>query len=678
MDGAAAESEPLAPPVRSSLMRSEDVLRALRGILVTAAIGSLGALVGGLYFDDGPAKVLGAAALLCLPGIGWLVWRGYAMRAALCLIGLFDALTLYAVIFGGGVQDPTSMLFPVMIIASGILLDRRLAMGVSLVLVASCIGVGVAELSGAIETHLTHELSVSDVVFQAILIVAVAALVALMSRALHDSIRRAVLTHESYREIFDGSGEGILVHEAGSGRVVEVNDAALAMFGHQTGDAFDLSTLATPETDGSPDAFVARLADAGRAPTRFEWCGTHRDGTPVWLDVTVRSAVVQGSERIVSVLRDTSERRHLQDQVQQAEKLRAVGQLARGVAHDFNNQLTVILANARLIAQEVASDPELAEYADAIVESSRRSADLTQQLLAFARKGQRRSEHVDIDALVADVVVLLARSIDKRIEVVHERSREPAITRGDASFLQNALLNLGLNARDAMPDGGRLRFVVEGPGPESDRIRVRVEDTGCGMTQEVQEHLFEPFYTTKETGNGMGLAAVYGTVVAHEGSIRVESELWRGSRFLIELPSADDEAPHSRGDAAEDRAASRFGGVHVLLAEDEPGVARVVGRILARLGCEVTHCEDGQAALDLLEHDDFDIALLDHSMPNKTGAAVLDALRERGQELPVIAMSGYSEAAEAPRHQPDAFLTKPFTDAELTSAFEGLLKPRGD
>ncbi len=665
--------------VSGAVMRSEDILRALRGILVTGVVGSAGALAGGLIFDDRPAIVFGALALLGLPVIWRMVALGRATEASLCLLGLFNLLTIYALVFGGGVQDPTATLFPVMLIASGILLERRLAHVASVVLVASCIGVGVAEYSGLIVTNLSHELSGSDVAFQAILIIAVAILVSLMSRALRDSIQQTIFTNQSYGEIFNASGEGIIVHDATSRDILEVNDAALAMFGYTRANAaeFTLDALAGADPIFSRSAFEERLERAEATPTRFEWCASRRQSEPVWLEVTVRSAAIRGHDRVVSVLRDTSERRALEEQVHQAEKLRAVGQLARGVAHDFNNQLTVILANASLLESGVASDPDLTEYTQAIIESSRRSSELTQQLLAFARKGQRRDELVDVDELVAEVKSLLARSIDKRIEVVHDRSAQPALTRGDSTFLQNALLNLGLNARDAMPEGGTLRFSVEvvgPPSPETDRqVRIRVEDNGCGMSHDIQEHIFEPFYTTKKEGNGMGLAAVYGTVVAHEGTIAVDSDPGHGTRFIIDLPAAHESAmPPARGSAA--KTERRFEGMRVLLAEDEPGVGRVARRILGNLGCEVTHCEEGESALALLEGDGgFDVALLDHSMPGRTGAEILEALRVQHIGIPVIVMSGYTEARESSRYRPDAFVPKPFTAAGIAEALEKAL-----
>ena len=659
-------------------MRSDDVTRALRGIIATAALGSAAALVVGLIYDDGPAKVVGSVALVFLPFVWWLLRASRPTSATIGLLGLFNALTVYALIFGGGVQDPTALLFPVMIITSGVLLDRRLALGTSAVLVASCIGVGIAELAGLVETRLSHLLSISDVVFLSILMIVVASLVDVMSKTLRASLRRASLTDQSYLEVFNATGEGIIIHDADTAEVIDANDSALAMLGYsdETRDEFTIDAIFDSTPPFNAAAAIERAAGGMPDAGSFEWCARHRDGTPVWVEVMLRAAVIQGHERIVSVSRDISEQRAMQDQMRQAEKLRAVGQLARGVAHDFNNQLTVILANASLLEAGVETDPRLAEYARAIVDSSRRSADLTQQLLAFARKGQRQHQPVDIDALVADVKALLARSIDKRIEVVHVRSDSPATIEGDATFLQNALLNLGLNARDAMPDGGTLRLVVESSSREGaapgGSVTIRVADTGCGMSKDVVDHIFEPFFTTKDEGNGMGLAAVYGTVDAHGGSIAVDSEPDRGTTFTITLPAAAlDDVVASRATGTETGA--RHAGLRVLLAEDEAAVARVATRALTELGCEVTHCEDGLSARDLLREDPdaFDVAVLDHSMPGMTGAEVLKSIRERGCEIPVIATSGYAEdddSANAVR--PDLFLAKPFDLETLASALD--------
>lgn len=268
----------------------------------------------------------------------------------------------------------------------------------------------------------------------------------------------------------------------------------------------------------------------------------------------------------------------------------------------------------------------------------------------------------------------------------HVRSEEPAIVCGDATLLQNALLNLGLNARDAMPGGGTLRFVVEArpSGQASSEaandgvVSVRVEDTGCGMTKEVIDHIFEPFYTTKEEGNGMGLAAVYGTVEGHDGSISVTSEPGKGTTFSLMFPATRKGLASTEAVSAP-VSTTRFRGVRMLLAEDEVPVATVTQEMLTRLGCEVVHCRDGAAALKMIltGPERFDIALLDHSMPQMTGAEVLQALRDRGLSLPVISTSGYTEASDvSSEYRPTAFLAKPFKLSSLITALGSALPDR--
>jgi len=494
------------------------------------------------------------------------------------------------------------------------------------------------------------------------------------NRALRASVKRAEQTHQSDKEIFQASGEGIVVHDKVTGRIIEANEAALKLLGFtpENADEFALSTLTSPGSEYSLNMLHAHLLGATRTPARFEWTTRSLDGRTVWLDVTVRSALIEGKECVVAILHDTTEQRKLQEQFQQSENLRVVGQLASGVAQDFSNQLTVISANASLLETSLASQPELAEYARDIVDSSLRSTELTQQLLVFARKSELREELIDVDALVAKVVKLLKRSIDSGIEIAHECSVSPACVKGDPMLLQNAVLNLGLNARDSMLDGGFLRITVstsdEGEGGQ---VHLWVEDTGCGMSQEVQQHIFEPFYMTRSEGTGMGMAAVYGTVAAHHGTIDVESTLGQGSCFVIKLPIVR-EALESLEAAPKKKLSEKpFEGLRVLLVEDDSMVAVVMTQMLSLHGCEVTHCEDGQYALEEMQNNGgYDIAFLDCSMPRMNGPATLQALREQGFEIPVIAMSGHSDAHEEFRLSADQFIAKPFTMSTILHAVE--------
>jgi CheY-like chemotaxis protein len=321
-------------------------------------------------------------------------------------------------------------------------------------------------------------------------------------------------------------------------------------------------------------------------------------------------------------------------------------------------------------------------FIDAILHSSNRAADLTRQLLAFARKGGRREEVVDIDVLVGEVVSLLERSIDKRVAISLDLVGEAhARVLGDPSFLGSALLNLGLNARDAMPHGGSLRFetrrVREPELPERVRaqlpesrlgyIRLRVSDTGVGIAPDALGRIFEPFFTTKPGGHGLGLSAAYGTVHAHRGAIHVASALGAGTTFELLLPATDQALVPAQGP----RASEPLPRLRILLAEDEHTVGRATELLLQELGCSVTWCRDGREALDAfeLDADGFDLVMLDHSMPRLLGSEVALRIAALRPQLPIIATSGFAEGVPDDGGQYQRiFLPKPFDADQLKAA----------
>ncbi len=257
---------------------------------------------------------------------------------------------------------------------------------------------------------------------------------------------------------------------------------------------------------------------------------------------TRKIPVVDGGSvvRIVTVVRDITAAEEAKGRLRQAEKMEALGHLAGGIAHDFNNHLTAIMGCADMLRHRV-QDPSLREMADLIANAAGRSSELTHQLLAFARKSPLRRTVVDVHDLILEVTSILRRLVDGRIVIRHRLDAPACRVAGDASQLHSALLNLAINARDAMPDGGVITFATE-LRPESEQggrwLRVRVEDTGVGMGDETRKRLFEPFFTTKPSGQGtgMGLAAVYGTVVRHGGTVQVSSSPGAGSAFVVALP----------------------------------------------------------------------------------------------------------------------------------------------
>jgi signal transduction histidine kinase len=372
-----------------------------------------------------------------------------------------------------------------------------------------------------------------------------------------------------------------------------------------------------------------------------------------------------------------------QGRLRQAEKLEAIGLLAGGIAHDFNNQLTGIMAFADLIRITAKDNADIREYAESILASSRRSADLTGQLLAFARKGNLLAVPVDMNSVIADVMSLLERTLDKRITLRRRLIANPSTILGDPTQLHNALLNIALNARDAMPEGGELNFetgIVEleesycktlpyeiKPGSF---LRLCITDTGCGMDKKTLQHIFEPFFTTKERGKGtgMGLPAVYGTIRSHNGAINVYSEPGHGTSINLYFPclkTADQISVPAKASASLEK-----GHGHVLLVDDEQSVCKSVEKMLQALGYTVTIYQNGKMALDYYKDNwkSVDLVILDMIMPVMGGKDTFVAMKKINPDLIALLASGYSLNGEAQGIIDlgiSGFIHKPFTVDEL-------------
>ena len=398
---------------------------------------------------------------------------------------------------------------------------------------------------------------------------------------------------------------------------------------------------------------------------------------------TRKIPIVEGGRvtRIVTAIRDVTDAVRAQERLRQTEKMEALGQLAGGIAHDFNNQLAAIHGCAELLALGT-EDPALKEHARLIMQVVARCADLTRQLLAFAHKGPVKSVPVDVHAVLGEVAGMLERTIGPGVAIRLRLEAPRARTTGDPALLQSAFLNLALNARDAMPEGGTLTFATEivsrdgdagdgvprGDGA-GDRLRIRVTDTGTGMTEEVRRRAFEPFFTTKGPGGGtgIGLAAVYGTVTGHGGAVKIESEPGHGTTVTVLLPLVEGAPVHDS--RAPDDAAIRGQG-RVLVAEDNPAVLQVIARELGGLGYRVTARADGAAALSLFREEwrEIDLVLLDVMMPGLDGPAALAQMRRINPAVRAILCSAQPSGDDG-RHAGEVaaapFLRKPFTLAEL-------------
>ncbi|MDD5673121.1 MAG: response regulator [Chitinivibrionales bacterium] len=407
------------------------------------------------------------------------------------------------------------------------------------------------------------------------------------------------------------------------------------------------------------------------------WCRTLRDG----------AGAVIGA---LSSARDITEINKLEQQLRQAQKMDAVGQLAGGIAHDFNNQLSAISGFAELI-QAKATDPTISRFAEKILLSAKRSADLTAQLLAFSRKGKVMSVAADIQKVLLEVVDILSHTINKNIVITQRFNASEATILCDPSQVQNAFLNLALNARDAMPDGGELIFETE--LMDLDRkycknkhyeiqagryLRISVTDSGTGMDAETKKHVFEPFFTTKEMGKGtgMGLAAVYGIVKSHKGAIDVYSEPGHGTTFRLYFPVLNTVAKE-QSPVAPPSAVGKS--LHVLFIDDEESVREMAAEMLRSFGHRVTVRENGKEGLVFYRKSwqSIDCVILDMIMPEMNGKDAFLAMREINPRIRAILSSGYSINGEA-QEILDAgvlgFVQKPFRFDQIKSKIEEAMK----
>jgi len=603
----------------------------------------------------------------------------------LCLLGI----VLLSVVTGHGVRDLSFPVFGFIMLLANLVLKERWARVATVGTWMISVGVGAAEYLGLFVTDMSFATTGRSVVIIASVQLVLALTARRLVRAFRGGLERAHVQELSYRHIFNATTEGIFLIDPNTECIVDVNKSAQTLFGYSRDEFLRSSLQQLAGKSQSVEQVVSMMDSTMRGePLLFDWSVDCKDGSELPVEVSLRPANVGAKDVLLAVVRDATESRRMQAKLQESEKLQAVGQLAGGIAHDFNNQLTGILANASLL-QDRIDNPRLKKCAELIVRCSRRSSDLTSQLLAFARRGKHQNINVDIQELIGEVVELLKHTIDKRIRLETALLGGDVKVQGDPTLLQNALLNLGLNACDAMKKGGVLTFSTDIHHVENthmgvsttvkhgEYVQIQVRDTGEGMEEAVQKRVFEPFFTTKETGNGMGLAAVYGAVESHKGDISVASQVGEGTTFTILLPISQ-----LQRESVTLRVSSpirSFPGKRVLLAEDEEDVAEAATTLLEELGCAVSRAADGQAAVELFEErpEDFDVLVLDHMMPRLSGREALKKIREIKPHIPALIVSGFSTETVIESESGDSFLQKPFNEAQLAQSLARVLETSG-
>jgi len=436
--------------------------------------------------------------------------------------------------------------------------------------------------------------------------------------------------------------------------------------------------------------FLERLRREGSLVS-YESQGRRKDGSSIWLIENVSLIRDEdGEEILLGTVFDMTERRRLEEQLLQSQKMEAVGRLAGGIAHDFNNLLTAIAGYSALLIEQLPENDPRRESAEEIREAGRRAAGLTQQLLAFSRRQVLEPRVLDLNAVIASMEKMLRRVIGEDVELTTALDSGLWRTLADPGQIEQAIVNLVVNARDAMPRGGRLTletgnvtldeqfasaYATVHPGPH---VMLAVSDTGVGIEASLQARLFEPFFTTKERGKGtgLGLSTTYGIVKQSGGSIWVYSEPGHGTTFKIYLPRCDE--PLDARAAPAPPAKPRPGSETVLLVEDEPEVRRLVEKLLRMEGYAVLSAGSPAEALAAAKAVRHEIAILvtDVIMPGMNGQELARVLAADLPAMRVLYMSGYTDAAIA--HQGilppgTAFLSKPFTPDALARKIREVL-----
>jgi PAS domain S-box-containing protein len=502
---------------------------------------------------------------------------------------------------------------------------------------------------------------------------------------------------QQWRTTFDAISDAVCLLDA-PGNILRCNRAMCELLGRPFGALIGQPvTHSVQEAMGLPDAPDLGLSGAGPGRSTREVALGRR-----WFHVTV-DPIAEGpgsaSAGSVLILTDITRHKELEDQLRQGQKLEAIGRLAGGIAHDFNNLLTAVLGNASLLLRSLPREGREHELVSTIERAAWRAAELTRQLLGFSRQTLLWLKPVSLNDSVSEVVGILERTIDPRITLEVRRAPGLWTVQADAGQMSQVLMNLCLNACDAMPDGGRLLLETtnEDVGEEYARhnldarpgpfVLLRVADTGTGIPPELLPRIYDPFFTTKPPGKGtgLGLAMVFGIVKQHQGWVECHTELGRGTRFDIYLPRLAEPAVTTEASPGFAAAPPGMGSGTVLVADDNAMLRNLAAAFLRAHGYQVVLAEDGEQAVEVYrrERGRIRLVILDLMMPRLSGQEALRRLKEIDPDVPVLFASGYSDAQLSAEERAliAGFVSKPYREDELVraarAAQEAARRPNG-
>jgi two-component system cell cycle sensor histidine kinase/response regulator CckA len=513
--------------------------------------------------------------------------------------------------------------------------------------------------------------------------------VALENATLFEQLRNS---EERYMDLFEHSPDMYHIVNR-QGTIISCNQTEADRLGYRKDEivGHSLLTFYHPEHHAAVQGLIADVFENHRQVSGHEQQVVTKTGEVV--DVSISTSIVFDESRKPSfiriVARDITEKKKLESKIFHAQRIDSIGNLAGGIAHDFNNILTSILGSTAIMKRKMRKANQWYHFADIIETAAKRGAGLTRQLLTFARKSTPQFRPIIVNDIIEETLRLFERSTDKSIAIKKELTNDLAIIKGDDGQLQQAILNLLINARDAMPNGGVITVRSQALNPDirsasvfgearaGEFASVTIRDAGAGMSQVVQQRIFEPFFTTKDKGTGLGLSVVYGVVNSHGGFITVQSEIGKGTQFTMFFPLVADREKFQRG-LKEQRL--RHGSERILVVDDEEHVREMICRMLQNLGHEVEFVESGQEAVDLVRNKElFDLVILDMNMPTMSGKETFFKLKEIDPALRVVISTGYSNASLEPNSLNDfvdGFLQKPYQMEELSKVLRDVFDQR--
>ena len=631
------------------------------------------------YYRPASALIIGAGGVL---GVLGLTRRGHLRYASLLLLLMFLGVLNYLLYVGDGIHDIAAIAYPAIIIIAGLLLDKRTYAIYTLLAILSLQGIVFCEMEGFVTNKFGGLTSYADAVYASVILLVTTISARLLSDNITGNIARArssqhalaennrelqreiaereraeqererLLTRvqeqaQQVQQIMDTVPEGVLLLDADL-RVQSVNPPAREY----------LSILAGGQGDDTLTYLGERaIKELLTSPPRGLWHEVEVKGPPRRLFEVIARPIESGPtpDGWVLVIRDVTKKKEIQRRAQQQERLAAVGQLAAGIAHDFNNNLAVITLYAQTVQRAPNLSAEDFERLATVTQQARRAANLTEQILDFSRRSVLEQRPVDLAPFLKELAKLLERTLEESVQVKLRIGPSECMVRADPSRMQQVLMNLAINARDAMPDGGELRLNLGRTWVRPDEspplpgmaagewIELTVSDTGVGIPSDVLPRIFEPFFTTKAPGEGtgLGLAQVWGIVQQHEGHIDVVSKAEEGTTFTLYLPALQVSRPETL--AHETSALPQGQGETILVVEDYAVTREALVDSLEMLNYRVLAATNGREALEVFEQDQDQIELVvsDAVMPEMGGRALLHALRQRNSGIKMVMLTGH-------------------------------------